>query len=337
MDRRTLATAALALLAVLALGVAAATLDSATTTTPSGGFGAGTVPDDAGVGQDDDGMLDLGGDEPSGEARLSLRVCVEFLTRPLVQAVLLLGVAGFLLAMYRTTESWLISGMFVASALFPLGVLYLVLISCGSDPSQLALGIGDSMSENATFLPGGGGSSGSNAAGEAVSTPTLLVGLLLVVAIIGSVLLLFVSTGDDDEMLADDPPEPPQAEVRHEVGVRAGQAADRLESDADLDNEVYRAWREMTAALPVENPHSTTPAEFAAAAVDAGMDREDVTALTDVFEAVRYGGEPATSEREREAINALRRIEAAYAGDGLGDDDTDESGRDRGPRWGDTR
>ncbi|MFB9825601.1 DUF4129 domain-containing protein [Halobaculum roseum] len=319
MDRRTLVTAALALLAVLALGVAAATLDSATTTA-SDGFGAGSATDESGIGAEDEGAADLGGDGPSGEASLSVSICVEFLTRPGVQIALLAGVGLFLAAMYRTTRSWLLSGMFVSAALFPLGVLYLGLISCGSEPTDIAVGAAQSAAENASLLPSGGGSAGANAAGEALSAPTAIVGLLLVVAILGSVLLLFVSTGDDDDELADEPPEPPGPERRREVGARAGEAADRLESDADLENEVYRAWREMTGALAVENPRSTTPAEFAAAAVDAGMVREDVTALTDLFEAVRYGDEPATPEREREAVAALRRIEEAYADGDLPDD-----------------
>lgn len=312
MDRRTLVTAALALLAVLALGVAAATLDSATTSA-AGGLGAGTEPDDAGVGADSDGAVDLGGDEPSEAARVQLNVCVEFLTQPGIQLALLAGVGLFLASMYRTTRSWFISGLFVASALFPLGVLYLALISCGSTPTAIAIGATESVAENASLLPAGGGSAGANAAGEALSAPTALVGLLLVVAILGSVLLLFVSTGDDEDELAGEAPDPPAPERRQAVGARAGEAADRLESDADLENEVYRAWREMTGALAVDNPRSTTPAEFAAAAVDAGMAREDVTTLTEAFEAVRYGDEPATAEREREAVDALRRIEEAYA------------------------
>jgi len=332
-DRRTLVTAALALLAVLALGVAAATLDSATTSA-AGGFGAGSEPDDAGIGADSDGAVDLGGDEPSEEARVRMNVCVEFLTRPGVQLALLAGVGLFLASMYRTTRSWLISGLFVASALFPLGVLYLALVSCGASPTAVAIGAAESAAENSSLLPAGGGSSGANAAGEALSAPTALVGLLLVVAILGSVLLLFVSTGDDEDELAGEGPEPPAPERRRAVGARAGEAADRLESDADLENEVYRAWREMTGALAVDNPRSTTPAEFAAAAVDAGMAREDVTTLTEAFEAVRYGDEPATAEREREAVAALRRIEETYADgeppDATGPTDGGSAAGDRG-------
>ncbi|UIP00465.1 DUF4129 domain-containing protein [Halobaculum sp. CBA1158] len=319
MERRTVATAVLALLAVLALGAAAATLDSATTTA-SGGFGSGGASDQSGVGDGEDGPVDLGGDSATGSASLQLSVCVQFLTEPIVQAVLLLGVVAFMGGMYRTTGSWVLSGLFVVSALFPFGVLYLALVSCGASPAEAALGFGESVAANASVLPDGAGSAGSNADGEAVSAPTFAVGLLLLVAIAGSVLLLFVSTGDDDDELAESAPDPPAPERRAEVGRAAGAAADRLEGDADLENEVYRAWREMTGALAVDSPRSTTPAEFADAAVDAGMDRRDVAALTEAFEAVRYGGEPATPEREREAVDALRRIEGTYAdGDSAGD------------------
>ena len=316
-----MATAALALLAVLALGVAAATLDSATTTA-SGGLGAGSAPDQEGIGDGENGPIALGGG--GGAQGLSVSVCVDVLTEPLVQAGLLVAVGVFLAAMYRTTRSWLVSGLFVLSALFPFGVLYLALISCGSDPTRLALSFASSAANET--LPGGAGSSGANAAGEAVSAPTALVGLLLLVAIAGSVLLLFVSTGDDEDDLAEPAPEPPAPERRREVGLRAGEAADRLESDADLENEVYRAWREMTGALAVDNPRSTTPAEFADAAVDAGMARDDVASLTEAFEAVRYGGAEATPEREAAAVAALRRIEEAYADGDVGGDDTEGDG-----------
>ena len=51
-------------------------------------------------------------------------------------------------------------------------------------------------------------------------------------------------------------------------------------------------------------------------AVEAGMAREDVDRLTSLFEEVRYGGESPTEEREEQALEALRRIEDEYAGDG---------------------
>ncbi|QSG04627.1 DUF4129 domain-containing protein [Halapricum desulfuricans] len=100
------------------------------------------------------------------------------------------------------------------------------------------------------------------------------------------------------------------------VGEAAGQAADRLDSDGELENAIYRAWREMADALEVSSPRTTTPEEFAEVAVDAGMSREDVRELTRLFEDVRYGDTRPTPERERRAQDALRRIQQTYAGGG---------------------
>jgi hypothetical protein len=72
----------------------------------------------------------------------------------------------------------------------------------------------------------------------------------------------------------------------------------------------------MTEPLSVDHPESSTAGEFAEAAVAAGMAREDVDHLTTLFAAVRYGGAEPTPERERAAVETLRRIEATYAGEG---------------------
>ena len=71
----------------------------------------------------------------------------------------------------------------------------------------------------------------------------------------------------------------------------------------------------MTAALDVDSPGTTTPREFQRTAVEAGMDRSDVAELTELFESVRYGGLEPTDERERRAVETLRRIESDYGGD----------------------
>jgi hypothetical protein len=120
---------------------------------------------------------------------------------------------------------------------------------------------------------------------------------------------VLVGDDDPDDLAAED------ADT-DALGRAAGRAADRIETGTDAENEVYRAWVEMTRHLDVDHPESSTPAEFAAAAVDAGLDPDDVDELTRQFEAVRYGGDEPTTERERRAIEALRRIEAEYADDG---------------------
>jgi hypothetical protein len=103
------------------------------------------------------------------------------------------------------------------------------------------------------------------------------------------------------------------------MGEAAGAAADRIDADADLTNEVYRAWDEMRAHVDAPDAETTAPAEFADAAVAAGMDPDDVAELTELFAEVRYGGRDPADRADR-AVAALRRIEAAYA------DGTDEDG-----------
>ncbi|WP_435126985.1 DUF4129 domain-containing protein [Halobaculum sp. D14] len=313
-ERRTVLTVGFALLAVLALAAAAATLDSATATQNSGGFGAGAADDRTGVG-DDTGAVELGGASGGTGGGLSLSLCLPFLTKWWVQTLLLLAVFAAFAGLYRSMGSAVLSGLTVASLSLPFAILYVVLTSCGSAPTRF--GVPGAAGGNVS-LGSGGGSAGMNAAGEAVSTPTALVGLLLLVAIVGSVALLFLSTTDsDDPDVADEEPGLPEPERAAAVGAAAGAAADRLEADADLENEVYRAWRELTAHLDVDGPDSSTPGEFAAAAVDAGMNPDDVSAITDLFEQVRYGDAEPTPERERRAVDALRSIEETY---GAGDD-----------------
>jgi hypothetical protein len=95
----------------------------------------------------------------------------------------------------------------------------------------------------------------------------------------------------------------------------AGQAADRLESAVDVDNEIYRAWVALTRHLSVDHPEASTPREFERAAVEAGFETAAVRELTDLFEAVRYGHDDPTADRERRAVEALRRLEAQFDGE----------------------
>ena len=100
------------------------------------------------------------------------------------------------------------------------------------------------------------------------------------------------------------------------IGERAGEAAQRIESHGQADNEVYAAWAGMIQLVDIDDPETCTPGEFAAAAVGAGMDPEHVEELTALFELVRYGDRPAESYEER-AVDVLRAIESTYA---TGDD-----------------
>lgn len=99
------------------------------------------------------------------------------------------------------------------------------------------------------------------------------------------------------------------------LGTVAGTAVSELESDTPLENAVYRAWAEMTHALDIENPETATPAEFEQAALQAGLNSENVSELTALFEEVRYGTATPTPEREERARAALERIEHRYTGE----------------------
>lgn len=336
MDRDLALTAVLAVLAVLALGVTAATLDTAVETDGGGGpvgGGATGPPSEDGDGGGGDSAAADGGGGPLFEP-----VCVPALARP--PAVLaILAVAALLgYVVYRRTGSVLPPIAFGVAFGIPVVLLWALVTACGPMPTlgpPSMLGGGG----NATGVGAGGGPGGG---GGSVSTPEALFTVVLVVTLLASVALLVVSTGEDDR--ADDPPgetddEPVDVAA---IGRAAGEAADRIEADADVDNEVYRAWAEMTASLDVARPRSSTPAEFAASAVDAGMARDDVDELTRLFEAVRYGGAEPTPERECRAVAALRRIESTYAdgdgdppggdGDRVGTDGDRPGSDDGGPR-----
>ncbi len=114
-------------------------------------------------------------------------------------------------------------------------------------------------------------------------------------------------------------PEPAEREGSGRVTVprRTGRPVDRTaddhgtrgtDEDEDPDNEVYRAWAEMTAQLNIESGEATTPRELERRAVTAGMAPDDVRELTALFETVRYGGESATEDREQRAMAVLRRL-----------------------------
>jgi hypothetical protein len=80
----------------------------------------------------------------------------------------------------------------------------------------------------------------------------------------------------------------------------------------------------MTDHLEIPNPESSTTGEFAHAAIDAGMDRDDVMALKGLFDEVRYGTADPSIDREERAVEVLRRIEDAYAETEAGDAGADD-------------
>ena len=333
MDRDAARPALIALLCILAIATAAATLTDPATTNPGGGSGFGGNPDSSDVGVTDDES-----DRPTGFTPFSSRAggvaigfCLVFLTEPWA----VLGIVGvFALAAERTYRRVGVFGPIAVLGAFgiPVFLLYSLLTSCSTGEAKPS-GMIPVRIPNTSFPPGGvpgigNGEGGVAGTGIAQSPPALALTLILGVVLLVAVALFFTQTGDD---VAEDPEPEPAADSPDVAAMSrvAGAAADRIEDEADVTNEVYRAWREMADLLPVDRPRSSTPAEFATAAVEAGMDRRDVDELTGLFEEVRYGGLAASDERERRAVAALRRIEAAYADDGGADGADPDDGRGR--------
>jgi len=146
------------------------------------------------------------------------------------------------------------------------------------------------------------------------------------VVLVGTAAALYRASGGDTISDIDDrDPESDDADqfTPRDLAAAAGRAADRLEEhNADVDNEVYRAWWEMTSMLDVADPDTATPGEFADAAVAAGMGADDVAELTRLFEEVRYGQRDPAS-REKVALSVFRSIEHAY-GERTDDSDGDD-------------
>jgi hypothetical protein len=290
----------LALLAVLALGAAAATLDDTATAGGAGGSGS-----ESGVGVGDGDRFDLGGVNltETGTAPTLPDVVGR------VVAVLLLAVAAFgLYAFYREHG---IRGFLTVTVGTVTVLLLLYLLFRGLGGGIDLGGRSGLLGGRDPTLPGGAPAGPESSALSVTEPPTMLLALFGLVLLGGAAVLLRL-TGDD--VLEPTPEEEasPTPDVTA-VGRAAGRAADRIEADENVENAVFRAWREMTGGLDVANPASSTPSEFAAAAIGAGMDREDVTELTELFEAVRYGGLDADDGRERRAVDALRNIERTYA------------------------
>ncbi|QAU12856.1 DUF4129 domain-containing protein [Halorubrum sp. BOL3-1] len=315
MKRDALAAVVVALLAVVALGVAAATLDTAVDT-GSGGFGGsgGEAPSTGSGGEDPSVLTSSGG--PSGSGATG--VCLPSLREPPAAAALLVGLTLIAWLTYRDTASTFASAAVAGVIGAPIAVLLWLLSACGSVGQNVSVSLGSGGNGTGLFPEGAVGGSGLGGSGEgAASTPEVLFALVVAAAVIASVAVLLLAGGDDEGADGgtpdpDRPDEnPPDLDA---IGRAAGEAADRIESSG-ADNEVYRAWRDMTDVLDIDRPASSTPAEFATAAVDAGVDEDPVTELTETFERVRYGGEDATDGRERRAVEALRRIEERHGGD----------------------
>lgn len=292
MERRTLTIVAIAALTILAIGITAATL---TSTVDPGGDGEepGSDPGAPLINQSVDSGSGDDGDVPT----LIQRLFVVF------SAIATFGFLIYLL-LYNRKAAVMIAILIVVVALIGLALYYF-----GDAPEQ-------EEDDEVKRAPGGSEDDGSGQGEQSTDvsspSPLLLVAIFLVLLLLGvAVLRQFTRDADEDESVELD-----GKDNTEELGNIAGRAADRIEADGetedDAENEVYRAWREMTEHLDPERTKTTTPREFQQMAVDTGMEPDDVRELTQLFEAVRYGGKSATKDRENRALTVLRRIESKY-------------------------
>jgi hypothetical protein len=199
----------------------------------------------------------------------------------------------------------------------------LALVSGGLVPATL---VSYFLLTNCPSSGGGGGSllDGSDVVGGSAGPSSPSIPPAAVVLLFGSVLIVAVAalarTAGDDETFEPVEESDPEAETS-DFARAAGRAADRIEdANVAVDNAVYRAWVEMTGMLAVPDPETTSPRDFAAAAIDIGIDEDHVRELTTLFTEVRYG-DADPEEREERALAVLRAVETSYR-------DADERGGD---------
>lgn len=290
-------SAIIAGLAIFAVAYAAATLES--TVLPGGGGGDGAT---GSGGDSGSGILPVPQSEPPPSEAVTVPYLSEILT--ILGIILTIGVIAYVI-IYRRQAI----GVFLAIVA---SLVLLYLLAGILDPITISSGLPGLEPGDGTPLGGGGGEGdGGGVDPTHPSPPTLLVLLVLGLTVIGGLVALSRSKTDDTDESIEESTD--GGENAAAIGRAAGRAADRLEGEVDVDNEVYKTWREMVELTDVDNPKTSTPGEFAAAAVETGLGRDDVTELTRLFEDVRYGNAQPSDERERQAISIFRRIENRYA------------------------
>ncbi|MFB6188390.1 MAG: DUF4129 domain-containing protein [Halapricum sp.] len=308
MNRNRIIVLVVALLCVGGLALAAATVSTPSSSAPGEGPGNGPGSGPNVGGRSHQKTPDSGGTS---------------LPRPLVILAVIVMAIAFLAALYLFAKAMNLRRLVVlVIAVAIVVVVGFLLLSLLGNPVPLGGG-GQPTPTNQSTGGGGNGGSGGRTPTEnptqRTDVPIVLLGAfgLLVLVLVGAIYRYSGSDTDVDvePVEADDD----AASDVQAVGEAAGRAADRIDADTEsVENTIYRAWREMTDALDVEQPRTTTPEEFAEVAIDAGMAPDDVRELTWLFEEVRYGEATVTDDRERRASDALRRIQDTYAG---GDDE----------------
>jgi hypothetical protein len=241
----------LAALAVIAISLSAATITS--TVTPSGGENGEGTPNDPII-TPPEVDAEPGAEEGSDSSALIRRLFI------------VLGILALLGALAYTVQNPSRAAVFaVAFMILALGIYFLLEVV---DNTQIEPGNLTQQQQMEEDNLSGSAGRGPSSEGENDQTRDLPIadalGFLLILAL-GIVLVARqFRLGSDDDV---DEDETDSDEETAALGEIAGQAADRIEDgprDAEpgAENEVYRAWEEMTAQLDIESGAATTPREF---------------------------------------------------------------------------
>jgi Tfp pilus assembly protein FimT len=288
-NERTLTVAVIAVLAVLAVGLAAATLSSTVSTESDG------------VSGNESTSAVINFQQPTVQETNGSISVPSYVGTP-VRALLL---TGLLLSTVYVARYWRRYLLQFAGVLV-LGLVLYGLLLVDFDLSGLVSGgSGEGRLGGNLFGDGDGANTGT--------LPTTGFALLSVVGVLALAVVVYRLQFSNRTSASGD--SATEIEPNRTGATTQGSAQTAARSDAALhlddsvENEVYRAWQEMVEHLDVSDPNSTTPGEFERAAVDAGMQHEDVAALTRLFEDVRYGDNDPTDSREQQARELRRRID----------------------------
>lgn len=102
---------------------------------------------------------------------------------------------------------------------------------------------------------------------------------------------------------------------------RSGPSAESAVGEPAPSNDVTNAWFEMVRRFSDADRHAWTPREHAETAAEVSDDPDAASALTSLFEEVRYGGESVTPDRRERARSYLERLSPRTDGGTEAEDD----------------
>lgn len=302
MEESRLRAVIVLVLAVTAIAAAGATIDggSAGGGSPGVGSGSGT-----GIGDGEEGGIvpvpesagSIGGGDWFG-----------YLLGATYAAAFLLLLALVVRSAYRRNLRQLLKAAGLAAAVVVLAIVTGIGFQQISEVFSELFGT----SGNPGGLGGEGGVGlGGADSGGGVDFPLTALVALFGVALVGALVLAYLGRGRGSEgtpapgAAADSPPDPESPSSS-----TAEPSSTVRTADVPADNDVYEAWLALAEAADAD-PARDSPATVAERAVAAGVDEGVVDDVTALFEEVRYGGRPVTSERERRAASAAERIGGA--------------------------